>query len=289
MPLRDTLLCLLAIVIWAGNLIAIKLSIGELSPLTALAVRFGLAALVFLPFARWPGKESFLVLLQIGLLMGFIHQGLLFVGMAHLGAGITAVLLQAQVIFSVLIGWLVFKEHMSLRAWAGIILGIAGIGVITGLSGQGTASLTGVTMLIASTFVLALAYMRMKQLKPVRPATFLFGINALPFPFVLAASLLLEPGALAVIPQADWGMLSLVLGFQIVFVGASHILWQRLLSRNPLSLVTPFTLLLPVFGMAMAFVMLNETIDLRTLLGAALTVAGVSLIVLRRRPAAIKA
>lgn len=56
---RDILLAFLVLFIWAGNIIAIKLSVTELAPLTALAVRFGLTGLVFLPFIRGLDKHTF--------------------------------------------------------------------------------------------------------------------------------------------------------------------------------------------------------------------------------------
>lgn len=280
MTFRDILLALTVILIWAGNVIAIKLAVEEIAPLTALAIRFGLTALVFLPFARWPGKQAFFTLFQIALLMGLLHQGLLFLGMNYLPAGTTSILLQSQVIFSALIGWLVFKEVIRWRTWTGIALGVAGLVLMFGIDNE-DGHVIGFWLLLASTFTLAFAYMRMKQLAPVKPATFLFAINGLAVPFVLAASLVADAPSWTMLDQANWLILGGVFAFQIFLVGLSHILWQGLLSRNPMSLVIPFTLLLPVFGVALAVLLLGEDLTLRMLGGGALTMAGVGIIIMR--------
>lgn len=284
MSLRDILLALLVMVIWAGNVIAIKLSVAELAPLTALALRFGLTGLVFLPFMRGLTRTTLRKLAEIALLMGFAHQGLLFIAMTYLPAGITSILLQTQVIFAALIGIFIFREQTGWRTWTGIILGITGVAVMVGAgqNGRDEGFLTGFAIMILSTVALAFAYMRMKQLPPVQPATFLFGINGLAFPPVLAASLVMAPASWQNLPAANWAILGGVFLFQIVLVGLSHILWQRLLARNPISLVTPFVLLLPVLGVGLAVAMLGESLTLAMAAGGIITMSGVAIIILRR-------
>ena len=279
---RDIMLALLVVLIWAGNVIAIKLAIAETAPLTALALRFGLTGLVFLPFARGLTGPVLRKLAEIALLMGFAHQGLLFIGMTYLPAGITALLLQTQVIFAALIGIFVFRERTGWRTWTGIVLGVAGVAVMFGAGhapGDGFAA--GFGILIASTVMLAFAYMRMKQLPPVPPGAFLLGINGLAFPPVMLASLVADTPSWAALPGADWHILGGVIAFQIVFVGLSHILWQRLLARNPISLVTPFVLLLPLFGVAMAVALLGEALTAAMAAGGAITTLGVGIIIVR--------
>lgn len=284
MSLRDIALALFVIIIWAGNVIAIKLAVAETAPLTALALRFGLTGLVFAPFARGLTRPVLLHLLQIALLMGFAHQGLLFLGMAYLPAGITSILLQTQVIFAALIGIFVFHEKTGWRTWTGIALGVAGVAVMggAGIGAHDGGYLAGFLILIASTLALAFAYMRMKQLPPVPPLSFLFGINGLAFPPVLLASFVMDAGSWQTLGAANWIVLGAVFAFQIVLVGLSHILWQRLLARNPMSLVTPFVLLLPVFGVGMAMAWLGESLTPAMTAGGAVTMLGVAIIIFRQ-------
>lgn len=281
MNTKDLALALLVIVIWAGNIIAIKYSVMELPPITAVSIRFGLTALVFLPFARWPGKDVAKHMLIIAILMGFFHQGLLFIGMAKLSAGLTAIFLQAQVIFATILGVIFFKEHIGWRSVCGLIMGILGICVIYGDSTAGF-SAAGFWILMGSTLTLAYAYMMMKKLPPVKPATFLCMMNGMAFPFVLSAAAFMEADQWHAVPQADWNLLFEVFIYQVFLVSLSHVIWQKLLSRNDMGLVTPFTLLLPVFGVSMAVALLNEDVSMRMIIGGTIAILGVGIIVLRR-------
>ena len=287
MPLRDILLALLVVVIWAANIIAIKLALAEAEPMTILALRLGLTGLVFLPFARGLTKSTAIHLAQIALLMGVAHQSLLFLGMVYVPAGITTVLLQTQVIFAALLGIFVFREQAGWRTWTGIGLGLAGVTVMFTAghapfdTAAGQAFATGFVILIFSALTIALAYMRLKQLPKVPPGAFLFGINAFAAPPVAAFALLWERDSMATLPDADWWLLGAVFAFQIILVSLSHIIWQRLLSRNPLSMVTPFVLLLPLFGVGMAVAFLGESVTMAMGIGGLLTMAGVGIIILR--------
>lgn len=281
MTSKDIALALLVIVIWAGNIIAIKYSVMELPPMTAISFRFGLTALAFLPFLRWPGLDMMKRLFVIALLMGFLHQGLLFQGMEQLSAGLTAIFLQAQVIFATILGVLFFSEKIGWRSIGGLIMGIAGICVIYGDSTAGFSAL-GFWLLMGSTLALAYAYMMMKKLPPVKPATFLCVMNGLAFPFVLASAAFMDMAEWDHIPHADWQLLTIVFIYQIFAVGLSHIIWQKLLTRNDMGVITPFTLLLPVFGVGMAILFLGEAVSARMIIGGSIAMLGVGIIVLRR-------
>ncbi len=299
MPLRDILLALFVVILWAANIIAIKLALAEAGPMTVLALRLGLTGLVFAPFARGLTKSTAMHLAQIALLMGVAHQSLLFLGMVYVPAGITTILLQTQVIFAALLGIFVFREQPGWRTWAGIGLGLAGVIVMLTAghapfaSAEGRQFVTGFVILMFSALTIALAYMRIKQLPKVAPGTFLFGINAFAAPPVMLFALLWEPESLAALPSADWMVLGGVFLFQIVLISLSHIIWQGLLARNPLSLVTAFVLLLPLFGVGMAIAFLGESLTGSMIAGGILTMLGVAIVIVRgaqkNRPAVIAA
>ena len=65
--------------------------------------------------------------------------------------------------------------------------------------------------------------------------------------------------------------------------------WSQLLARYPASLVAPFSLLVPVFGMSSTALLLGETVSAAKLAGAALVMVGLAVTVTRpvrigRRP-----
>ena len=59
-------------------------------------------------------------------------------------------------------------------------------------------------------------------------------------------------------------------------------MWYPLLRRYQMNQAMPFTLLVPIFGVASGIVMLGESLSLQTAAGGLMTMAGVAIIVLRR-------
>lgn len=281
MSLRDILLALLVVMIWAANVIAIKLIVTETAPLTALTLRFALTGLLFLPFFRWPGWPTIRILFQIALFMSVIHQGLLVIGMSYVPASIASIVLQSQVIFSALIGWIAFGERIRWKTWTGIAVGIVGIAIMLGGRTSG-GELAGYAILLVSSFSLGFAYMRMKQLPPTPPMTFICAMNGLAVPFVFTGSMALDASSWGRLPDADWLVIGCILAFQVAFVGTTHIVWQKLLARNAMSAVIPFSLLLPVFSVALSILCLGEVLTLRMVIGGCVTMGGVAIIVVRR-------
>ena len=60
-------------------------------------------------------------------------------------------------------------------------------------------------------------------------------------------------------------------------------IWNTLLSRHPVAKVTPFAMLVPVFGMAAAAVAFDERPNVLELAGGLVLLAGVAVAVTRRR------
>lgn len=281
MPVKASLLALLVVAIWGANVVAIRAGVLEMAPLTFLSLRFSLTALAFLPFIRWPGKKMALTIMQVGVLMGVLHHGLLYAGLPLIDAGTMSIILQMQVVFTALLGWLFLSETIGWRTWTGIALGIAGIAVLLGgptLEGE----VMGFVYGLVSTFFIALCYIRMKALRGVHPLTFIAGMNlssALP---MLLISYGVNPQSWHIMADYDWTLLGGILAIQVTVLAGTHIIWQKLLADNPVSMVAPWTLLMPVFGIGFGAVLLGESITWPMIIGGLLTIAGVGIITLRR-------
>lgn len=279
---RDTLLTLLVILIWGAHFQVIKAGVEQVGPLVSLALRFGITTLIFIPFMKWPGWPAFKKIAEIGILMGILHQGLLFVASDSLDSASTAVLVQSQTIFAVILGWLILGEGFKWRTSLGLLLGGAGLVVMLGVPDVADHP-QAFAMVIVSAFVLALSYIRMRQLSHVNPMTFIAILNGVSFPLALAASFVMEgTDAWHHVPDADWHVLAFVLAYQSLLVAFSHILWQRLLARNEVARVTCFTLLTPVIAITIAVLFFGTALTWQLLLGAGLVVGGLGIVVIRR-------
>lgn len=282
MTLKTTLLILLVIFIWASNFIAIKVGVNEIPPLILITMRFTLAGLIFIPFMKWPGLKQAAVIACVGILMGPLHQGFLYVALQTVPAGLMSIILQSSVILVTLIGWLFLKEHVGWRTWLGIIIGILGISVLLGMPDTNVKPI-GYILSFASAFFLAFNYIGMKKIGAVHPATYIVCLSLPSAPILLLASLMIEGTAWTnTINTLRWDIIATVVIYQAVILSVSHMIWQTLMVKHPVSKVVPWTLLVPVFAIGTGVLILEEIITPQIIIGGILTIAGVGIITFRR-------
>lgn len=281
MNIRTSLILLVVVAIWGLNVVTIRAGAVEMAPVTFLTLRFSLTSLLFLPFIRWPGRRNFRVLFEVGFWMCVVHQGLMYIAMPMIHAGTMSILLQMQVIFATLIGVFFLKETIGWRSWAGIIMGFIGVAILMG--GPSTEGrLLGFAIGIISAFFVALSYVRMKALEDIHPPTFIGLINLLSVPFVFVLSLFMDADSWNHLDTVDWELIAPILLFQSTVISTTHIIWQKLLTQNPVSQVVPWVLLMPVFAVLFAALWLGDPITLPVVAGGTLTIAGVGIVTLRR-------
>ena len=83
------------------------------------------------------------------------------------------------------------------------------------------------------------------------------------------------------IDSLQWSIILPALAFQVIALSFSHMMWQRLLSNNPISQIVPWCLLIPVVGVACGTLFLSEAITAGIIVGGGLTIAGVGIITFR--------
>lgn len=162
MPVAHILLALLVTLIWGLNFVVIKVGLGDFPPLLFCALRFALAALPLLVL-RGPMPAPFGRILLIGVLLGVVKFGLLFVGMAQgMPAGLSSLVLQSQVFFTILIAALWLGERPSPRGLFGLLLAAAGL-VLIGLERPLGDSLLAFLLVVAAALAWSFANIATKR------------------------------------------------------------------------------------------------------------------------------
>jgi drug/metabolite transporter (DMT)-like permease len=117
-------------VLWGFNFVVIDWGMGRVPPLLFAAIRFLLVAfpaclLVPRPLAPWR------VLAAVGAFMSLGQFGLLYISMhAGMPPGLAALVLQSQVVFTIVIAAVALRERTSPAQVAGVGLGVAGLTVV---------------------------------------------------------------------------------------------------------------------------------------------------------------
>ncbi|OOE65038.1 permease [Salinivibrio sp. PR6] len=283
MNIQSVLLALLVVLIWGVNFSVIKVGLETLPPILFSGLRFFIVALPAVFFIPRP-KVKLWQLFAVGLSLGVIKFSLLFIAMQDdASAGIASLLLQSQVIFTIGLSALVLKEHVTVPQRIGLIVAFSGFGLFF-VASTGSATLTGVAMIVAAGFFWAVANMVMKQMPGVNLMHFMVWVSLIPPLPLFALSYWFEThqpiALLQATPLSGWvsvayvGYLSTLVAFAI---------WGWLLNQHTSASVTPFALLIPIVGMAAASIGLGETLSMIEWVGAALIVSGLSLSVLGRR------
>lgn len=285
---RDLALAILLSVIWGVSTTVSKIGVNEVPPLFLLAVRFFVvaAAAVFCPITAVQLKRLF----RLSLTLCLLHFPCMFIGLRYVDASAAAVLQQLQLPFAVMLAATLFGERLRGRTIFGIGLAFSGVVVIAGAPNLFSGGWTGLVLMIAAAFFWALAAIQMKSslggISPVAANAWL-AVFAAPELLLLSWAFEQSPVASAAGFSVTAAGAVLYLAILTTFVGYG--IWYKLVQAHPVSVVMPFTLTNPIFGILSSALMLGERITVQFMSGAALTLVGLGLIVLmppRLMPAA---
>jgi O-acetylserine/cysteine efflux transporter len=278
LPVRHLLLALLIVSIWGANFVAVKVALRELPPLLLCALRFIVVLVPCIFFVPRPAI-TLRQLLAYGLTMFALQFGFLFFGMKlGMPAGLASLVLQFQVFVTLALAALVLKERISLAQIAGALIAGAGFFIVAlHTGGEVTAAGLGCLLLAATSW--GYANFSSKRLGRVNPLSLVvWGSLVVPVPMMIASLIVEGPELIGhslthMNAATLWSVAYIVYGSTLV----GYSLWSWLLSRHPASTVTPFALLVPVFGMLSSAVVLGEPLPVWKLEAGALVIAGLAL------------
>ena len=279
MTIRHILIALLVPLTWGFGFALAKAGLDHFSPLLLMGMRFLIAATVLVWFVPVP-RGYLRRICGISVIAATLQYGLTFSGLARMEATPAVLLVQAEVIFGVIIAALLLGEKPSNKQVVGIAISCLGILTIVGapsLQGQ----FFGVVLILAGTLAFALGQVLIRQMKGAITGfqlTAWMGVMA--GPQMIFASTLFEGDLVMQIltaPMVAWGTV-LYLGLIMTVVGYSA--WYFILARYPVPMVMPVLLLLPVATILGAVTFLGEHPDIVVLLGGAVVIVGVGTVII---------
>lgn len=278
LPLRHILFALGVVLIWGVNFVAIKVALREMPPLLLCAVRFLLVAfpaVFFLPrpSIRWSQLTVY------GLCMFGLHFGFVFLGMKlGVSAGLASLTLQFQVFVTLALAAIFLKEKIHGIQIVGALTAFAGFAVVGSNTG-GDVTFAGLGCLLLGGLSWGYANFTSKKLGRVNPlGLVVWGSLVVPVPMFFA-SLIFEGPELMVSTARHLSAPTLLAIAFIVYVSTwlAYSTWTWLLSIHPASIVAPFTLLVPIFGLFSSALLLGENLASWKLVAGALVIAGLAL------------
>lgn len=283
---KDTVLAIFVALIWGSNFVVIDAGLADIPPLLFTAMRFILVAIPAVFLVRPPGVGWRNVVL-IGLFMCAGQFSLVYLSL-HLGMppGLTSLVLQAQVLLTVLLSTAFLGESPTRKQLLGVTVGAAGL-VIVAVGHSAIAPILPLILVLGAALSWAIGNVLARKVKARSGLSLVVWSGlAVPAPLLLLSLLVEGPHAIgravthlsptAVASTMFTAYISSLLGYGI---------WNTLLSRYPVGKVTPFALLVPVAGLVAAWIVQGEVPSALESLGGALLLVGVAITTLRRRPA----
>jgi O-acetylserine/cysteine efflux transporter len=296
--IRHSALAVLVAVLWGLNFVAIDFGLhpasgngsdgsggaADVPPLLFVAMRFVLVVFPCIFFVRKP-NVSWKAIIGVGLFMSAGQFGLLYLGMAlGMPAGLASLVLQAQVLLTVLLAARFLGERPSKRQLTGVVLGVAGLALVA-VGRSLVAPVVPLMIVLAAALSWAAGNIIARKAKAASGLGLVVWSGAV-VPLPLAALSLLVDGPAAVVGTLSNLQPATILSALYTAIFASLVgygIWNRLLSLYPSSAVVPFTLLVPVVGMTAAWLLISEVPTTAELAGGLLLLGGVATAVLQRR------
>ncbi len=281
---RTLLLIVLVTAIWGFNFIVIKVGVAGVPPLFLAGCRFVLSALPAVFFVKKPEAPQWR-LAAYGLLLGLGEFGFLFTAL-KLGApaGLSSVILQFQAFFTALLAAFLLGETIKAHSVVGMGTAALGLVLIALPSLYPKAGTTGVflpwplIMVVLAAFFWAGANIAAQGLGKTGGLS-LMAWSSLYSPLPLfGLSFLLERDsivpALSNLKPASVGALAYLVLLSTLF---GYGIWNQLIMGHGAKRIAPFSLLVPVFGVAAGTLVLGESFTSGNALASVLILAGLAI------------
>lgn len=285
---RDIVDMLLLAAVWGGSFLFLRVAAPVVGPVAVAACRMTVAALVLLPLLLWNRQATSLrpflgALLVSGLLSAVLPFLALSRAAQGLPAGMMSVLNATTPLWGALVGWCWAGEKMGLARLAGLLLGLAGVGLLTLQRDafQGDVAHSAVVLVLLATLLYALSVHHARRhlhgLSPMAVTAGSMGMGSL---VLLGPALWLGPQPVASSPTLAgwvdvglpvWGALA---GLALVCTAWAYGLFYRLIGRIGPSRSLTVTFLIPVFGMLWGTLFLGERISVAMVAATGVIVAG---------------
>ena len=272
MPRRHVLLASAIAVVWGVNFVVIDVGLDDFPPLLFVALRFTLVAFPAVLFVRRPDVEL-RWLLGVGSFMCLGQFALLFVAMDQgMPAGLASLVLQAQVLFTIVLAVVFLGERPRPLQIAGAVVALAGIAVIA-VGRGGNVPVGALALSIGAAASWGVGNICTRKAQASDALALLVWASLIPPVPLAALSLGLGEGAPSIAAGGIFAVLYVVVGATFFGFGS----WAWLMRRHPASRVVPFALLVPPVGIASAWVTLGEEPSAAELIGAGVVLAGLAI------------
>jgi O-acetylserine/cysteine efflux transporter len=267
-------------VIYGTAFVAIRAGVEAIPPLALTGLRYFFSFFPICFLVAMPKTKRGLMF-TYGVAQGVIMFGIIFTAIAlGMPAGLASLVVQIQVFFTVGFAMIIYGERPD--RWQIAAFGIAIIGMsVIGADYRGSAVFWPFVLTVVSALAWAGANIVSKAAKPKAALPFIVWSSFSAWPTLFVLSLVFEDKSW-LYTAPDWSTLAAILYLAYPTTVIGFAAWVWLLNNYPATTVTPFALLIPVFGFASTNIIYGETVSAQVAIGSLIIFASLALNVISR-------
>lgn len=282
--LRLYLLLLAMVSLWGANFVVARLVLRELPALLAASLRAMLAGLLLIPVYLWRGRAldrerwtraDLPGLLLLGLVGVAMNQLFFLLGLGRTSTSHASILAGMMPLVVLMISTALGLERLTGRKLAGMLLAVAGVGVLQLARSSGSpATLAGDALIAFSITAFAMFTVLGKQLTAKHGAV---TINTFAY---VGGGLMLLPVAVWFGWDFDFSRVTLTAWLSLLYMAVfpsvvCYLIYYYALTRIPASRVSAFSYLQPLIAILLGMALLGENFSTELAAGGALVLTGV--------------
>lgn len=286
MDLRAIAMGLSFALIWSSAFTSARIIVVDASPLFSLALRFLISGLIGVAIARAMGQSWYLTRGQwratilFGICQNALYLGLNFYALQTIEASVAAIIASTMPLLVALAGWLILGERLRPLGILGLLAGFAGVALIMSSRISGGVDLFGVMLCGIAALALTLATLAARGATSGGNFMMVVGLQML----VGSAILFLAAPVFETIHINPTLPFVIAFTYTTLFPGLlATFIWFLLLDRIGATRAATFHFLNPVFGVAIAAVLLGEKLGPLDAIGVLITTMGILAVQLSRQ------
>ena len=275
---------------WGGTFVAGRMIAQDVPHMTIAFMRFLIATLILLAMAKQMegglprlNLRQFLATFALGVTGVFLYNLFFLAALERIPAGRTALLVSLSPIITSILAAVIIGEKLGWRRWGGIALGFAGVFIIVtkgdvyhAIQALGDSFGWGEFFMLSAILSWAvytvISRFALRGLSPIATTTYA----------MIFGTVLILIGVMFELDQLSMQMLSWRNGLIVFYLGAlgsaiAFIWYSEGVKAIGASRTVVFTNLVPVFGVLLGFLVLDEPVLWSMVIGGIIVIAGVSL------------
>lgn len=287
MDLRAILMGLAFAAMWSSAFTSARVIVEYAPPLSALSLRFLISGLIGVAIALALGqtarltRQQWMGVLIFGVCQNALYLGVNFVAMQTIQASLAAIIASTMPLMVALVGWLFMGQRIRPLGVLGLCAGLIGVALIMGSRLQGGVDPFGLILCVVGVLSLTIATLAVLGASSGGNVLMIVGLQML-----VGSAVLFVPAAMFETLDITWNwQLIVAFTYTTLVPGlAATLVWFLLVGRIGAVKASTFHFLNPFLGVAIAAVLLGESLGLLDFVGVIVIAGGILAVQLSKHP-----